>query len=380
MAQVQTYEVNEVRLANRTLNNHEFEQRRTVLRSLPLVLFLELTKNCNLFCPMCRPRQKFDAGLNMPFELFERIADELFSTAMMVDLRGWGESAMLKNFDRFIRLASSYRPQLRLVTNAQIDRKQVWDLLMAAHGIVVVSCDAASDDLFAKLRAGGTLQRLKRCVTNLVRSRDEHGAPRESVLLTAVASPHNLHELDELVSLTAQLDLPKIIFFPVQDNHGTWAMDANEDEIEAAYRRAFDRGRQEGVTVQLGAAPTEGLAMPALVKQVPCMHPWSYAYVDYRGWLGFCDHLIGESKYVFDSLYRRSFDEIWNGPDFQQLRGAHAAGDIPDRFHDCRWCYRQRYVDFEDKFYAGYGPRRVATDARSILLPIRPVASHGSRG
>ena len=373
-----TYEDTDVRQANRALNNLEFERRSVVLESQPLALFLELTKNCNLHCPMCRPRQKFEPRLNMPFELYERIADELFRTAIMVDLRGWGESALLKDFDAFIKLAASYRPQLRLVTNAQIDRKAVWDLLMEAHAIVAVSCDAATKDLFAKLRAGGTLTRLTRCVTSLVASRNEHGAPRENVIMTSVTSPHNLHELADIVTLAARLDLPKVIFFPVQGNHGTWALDSSDDEIAAAYEHAFARGRSEGVVVQLGAAPSEGLALPDLVKPVPCMHPWSYAYIDYRGRVGFCDHLIGESRYVFDSLTERSFRDIWNGPDFQQLRTAHSSADVSDRFSDCRWCYKQRYVDFEDRFHGIYGPRRVATDARPVLLPLRPVAGHSS--
>lgn len=372
---MQSYQDTELRQVNRILNNQEYTQGQTVLRSRPLALFLELTKNCNLHCPMCRPRQQFDAALNMPFDLFERIADELFATAMLVDLRGWGESMVLKDLERFISIAGGYRPQLRLVTNGQVDRRTVWDLLMAAHGIVAVSCDAASDDLFARLRAGGTLTRLRRCVASLVRSRDEHGAPRENVLLTAVTSPQNLHELPDLVSLAAELDVPKIIFFPVQGTHGTWTMAANDDEIAAAYERAFERSRKEGVTVQLGAAPTEGLALPGLVKPVPCMHPWSYAYIDYRGRVGFCDHLIGESKYVFDSLHRTTFEAVWNGPDFQELRAAHLSGSLPDKYSDCRWCYKQRYVDFEDMFHDLYRSRRVATDARRKLLPITPVGA-----
>jgi radical SAM protein with 4Fe4S-binding SPASM domain len=124
--------------------------------------------------------------------------------------------------------------------------------------------------------------------------------------------------------------------------------------------------------VQLGAAPTEGLALPELVKPVPCMHPWSYAYVDHRGNVGFCDHLIGEPKHVFESVLDKPFAEIWNGPDFVQLRTAHRGGTLPDRFAECRWCYRQRYVDFEERFHDKYATRRVATDARRTLLAISP--------
>jgi len=57
-----------------------------------------------------------------------------------------------------------------------------------------------------------------------------------------------------------------------------------------------------------------------MVKQAPCMHPWSYAYINHAGGVGFCDHLIGEPGHMFASVQDRSFDEIWNGPDFVELR------------------------------------------------------------
>jgi MoaA/NifB/PqqE/SkfB family radical SAM enzyme len=368
------------RIANRALNNREYDDGAVVLESLPLALFVELTKNCNLHCPICRPKLAYDAAFNMPMELFERVAAELFPTATLVDLRGWGESVLLRNFDRFIEIAASYRPQLRLVTNGQINRPAVWDRLMAAHAIVVASCDAASPELFATLRAGGTMERFRSCVQSLVRRRDAHGAPRENVVLTCVASPHNLQELSDVVALAAELDVAKVILFPVQTNHEagapeqgeTWSMAQHERELAIAYERAIERGRTEGVIVQLGAAPTEGLALPELVKPVPCMHPWSYAYVDHRGNVGFCDHLIGEPKHVFESVLDKPFAEIWNGPDFVQLRTAHRGGTLPDRFAECRWCYRQRYVDFEERFHDKYATRRVATDARRTLLAISP--------
>ena len=374
----------EVRVENRVLNNQEYDQGLVALRRRPLALFVELTKNCNLHCPICRPKLKYDAAFNMSMDLFERVAEELFPAATLVDLRGWGESALLRDFDRFIRIAASYRPQLRLVTNGQIDRRAIWDLLMAAHAIVVVSCDAASPELFAQLRAGGTLERFRSCVRSLIRSRDAHGAPHENVVLTCVASPHNLHELANVVEMAAQLQISKVVFFPLQTNHEatslvadpSWSMERNEDALAAAYESAIARGRAEGVVVQLGAAPTEGLTLPGFAKPVPCMHPWSYAYVDYSGHVGFCDHLIGEPRYAFESLRDKSFEEIWNGPDFIELRTAHRVGELPDRFSDCRWCYRQRYVDFEDRFHDKYAARRVASDALPELLPIKSERSN----
>jgi MoaA/NifB/PqqE/SkfB family radical SAM enzyme len=369
-------QTSDLRVANRALNNAEYDHGQLTLRSRPLALFVEITENCSLWCDMCRPKQRYDRTLDMSYELFDAVAAELFGAASLVDLRGWGESTMRPDLDRFIQVAASYGPQLRIVTNAQISRPGLWDQLMAHHAIVVASCDAATPELFAELRTGGQLSRFEASIRTLVERRDAHGAPRGNVVFTCVASNRNLHELAAVVDLAARFDVSKVIFFPLQDNHaaGTSPLPLPTtraravDTARAAYADAVRRGREEGIVVQLGAAPSEGLALPDMVKQAPCMHPWSYAYINHAGGVGFCDHLIGEPSHIFASLRDLAFEEIWNGPDFVELRRQHLAGDLSERFADCRWCYKQRYVDFEELFHPKYEARRVASDVRVELL------------
>ncbi len=44
------------------------------LASRPLAIFLELTQNCDLSCPMCRFGEKYNPAWNMPLDMFQRIA------------------------------------------------------------------------------------------------------------------------------------------------------------------------------------------------------------------------------------------------------------------------------------------------------------------
>jgi MoaA/NifB/PqqE/SkfB family radical SAM enzyme len=280
-----------------------------------------------------------------------------------VDLRGWGESTMLPWFSDVIDVALAYRPQLRLVTNGQVNRTPVWDKLMRAHAMVVVSCDAATPELFTRLRGGGRLPRLKETVRELVRLRDEYGVPDRNVELISIASPDNLAELPAIIDLAAELDVRKVTVNPIQTqvdacNH----LRRDLPGASAAYAAAAARARETGVLMQLGAAPDSALAVPGMPKSHPCMHPWSYAYVDYAGRAGFCDHLIGNDNFTFESLADRSFEEIWNGPEWQALRRQHAAGEISDRFFPCRWCFKNRYVDFEDRVNPAYRSRIVSTE------------------
>ncbi|NEC89964.1 radical SAM protein [Streptomyces sp. SID12501] len=343
------FELTDLRKNNQQLNIAEYQSGATVLESRPLALFIELTQNCNLRCPMCRFGEKYDPKLNLDEAVFDRLTEELFPTAHVVDLRGWGESTMLPQFGEFVARAVKHRVQLRLVTNGMVNRRPVWDMMMRAHAMVTVSCDAASPELFAKLRAGGTIERLVGTVESLVEARDRHGAPRENVCLNVVSSIDNLGELADIVRLAARLDVPLVSIHPLVTGLDDPSHLRNDlERTQQAYEEAAETGRREGVVVQLGAAPDPSLALPDMVRRPACMHPWSYAYVRYNGQIGFCDHLIGgDSDYTFGSVADQSFEEIWNGRQWQGLRAAHVSGDIPEDYMPCRWTYAQRYIEFE---------------------------------
>ncbi|MFI5572427.1 radical SAM protein [Streptomyces sp. NPDC051740] len=347
-ASVHPFELTDRRRDNQALNLEEYQQGAVKLRSRPLALFVELTENCNLKCPMCRFGEKYDPALNMDEQMFDRLADELFPYAHLVDVRGWGESTMLSGFGDMVLRALEHRVRVRVVTNGQINRPAVWDAMMRGQGIVTVSCDAASPALFKKLRGGGTLERLEATCRALVEARDRYQVPRDHVNFNVVSSMDNLDELADIVRLASRLDIPLVVIHPLvapADDPSHLRQDLGR--TREAYAEAAQAGRELGVVVQLGAAPDPSLALPEMVRKPACMHPWSYAYIRYNGDVGFCDHLIGNGEYTLGSLRENTFDEIWNGEAWQSLRQAHVQGEIPDAFAPCRYTYAQRYIDFE---------------------------------
>lgn len=350
------------RVVNRERNIAEFEARAVRLESLPRVLFLELTENCNLSCPMCRSAGPYQRSRNMSEELFDRVAEELFPTAEVVDLRGWGESTILKRFPAFVDKTLQYGARIRLVTNLAVPNEQMWRRLVRSGALIAVSFDAGEAEAFAKVRGGARLDRVVRNLDILVDEAHASGLGTDNIHLNVIVQPAALSQLTLIAEHAARLGL-RMQLNPVslEGGHPDRLEYHRADTVKALTDLATF-AEERGVDVQLNAALDPLWADDAKADKA-CTHPWMYCYVNYRGEVGFCDHLIGQpgAAHLLGDLRTSSFQDIWNGTTYQSLRAQHAAGRdaLDEQFDECRWCYRNRYHDFDEHSYPPYGEYRV---------------------
>ncbi|WP_255720715.1 radical SAM protein [Frankia sp. CiP3] len=317
------------------------------------MVFLELTRDCNLHCAMCRSSSDSFRGMNMPRDILLEIAEELFPSAALVDLRGWGESTLLRDFGWNVEKALSYGTRLRLVTNALSLRPSDARLLFDGEAMVVVSVDAVSQEAASVLRRG-SVRRLYSQLRMLADTRAAAGRGR--LFFNTVLSAANVRELSEIVAVAGSAGAERMTLFPVvadRDNP-LHLSQVPPDLLVRSLIEAAERARQAGLELRLGASLTEDLA-PDVPGMTRCTHPWSVVYIDYRGGVGYCDHLIGHDSQIFAEL---SPDigvlDIWNGPGFQALRRRHAAVRVSGTeglLRHCAWCYVRRQTDFEDEVF-----------------------------
>jgi radical SAM protein with 4Fe4S-binding SPASM domain len=371
-----------MRAVNRERNIAEFEDRAVLLESLPRVLFVELTDNCNLSCPMCRSAGKFDRARVMSPELFTDVAEQLFPTAEIVDLRGWGESTILRNFPRYVEETLEYGCRIRLVTNLTVSNEELWRKLVRSGALIAVSFDAARPETFASLRGGAKLDVVLDNLRILVDEGRASGVGTGNIHLNVVVQRDALEELSEIISLAGDLGI-RVTVNPVILPEGhpdnlRFHRNTMAREVDRAARRA----QELGVDVQLNAALDPGWSDLSQTDKT-CTHPWMYCYVNFRGQVGFCDHLIGApgERYLLGDLTTTAFAEIWNGQAYQRLRSEHArgVGAISEMFDECRWCYRNRYIDFDQQTYPPYAKHHIElSPAHCAAFMPRPPDPDGS--
>lgn len=316
----------------------------------PRALYVELTDRCNLKCPMCRCATI--AGDVLPLVTFSEIASVLFPHGSFVDLRGWGESTILPNFDEYLEIAQRYPIRIKLITNATVNRPELWRRLGREGVTVGVSFDAAEAGLFRRLRGGARMRHVIENIRCLVEACREAGRdPGEQVYLCITVSGSNVDSIDQIVELGLGIGLRRFKLEPL------WAPEGAPDRLE--YHAEAVRGciaklaalsRTAACRVEYSASFLAELTQPKATHKV-CIHPWEYCYINARGRIGFCDHLNGREEFAWGEWGRQSFLEFWNGGRMRTLRSEHLqrlSGEVIQSCADCNWCYDRRYMDLED--------------------------------
>lgn len=289
---------------------------------------------------------------HMDSDLFRQIADELFPTAELVDLRGWGESLLLSNIVELIRYTRGFGCDIRFVTNLSFRRDEVLASLAENNCYLEVSLDSAEDDILPRLRSGASLAHIQRNLKLLVGQYNAlHGNSNRIILYCTVQRPA-LASLESLIAFAADVGISEVRLARVSTTKPHLSLNGCDEKVTAALQSVQLAAKSHGIQVVL-ATHFEGL--PECEPGKPaCIRPWSFASINVEGFVGFCDHLIGPfaRKYLMGDLKVSKFEETWNSDQWQGLRLEHLQERREDAalFSHCDWCYRKRFIDFEDQF------------------------------
>jgi radical SAM protein with 4Fe4S-binding SPASM domain len=355
------------RETNRNLNILEYKTQALVLSSRPRYVVVELTEGCNLYCEMCRSERIGVGNSRMSRELFGEIADALFPTAELVDLRGWGESLILPDIIDLIHLTSEYGCEIRFVTNLSFRNDSVLRTLAEFNCFVAVSLDSADPATLESLRRGADFDRISSNLALLVRHYKNLRGTADRVAIHCTVQKPALDGLESIVDFAARVGISEIILASVSaPKKPQISLCGHDAEVQKALALISHAAARTGVRV---IAATQFAGLPQNGPDLPhCIHPWSYAYINVNGEVGFCDHLIGPyaASYLVGDLRRSSFHEIWNSDKWQDLRKEHvgARRESAPLFKKCSWCYQHRYIDFEDAFIAECAERKVYVSAK----------------
>lgn len=266
---------------NAMLNVLEYRAGAICLNSLPRYVIVELTRGCNLRCPMCRPARIGYRGSTMTDHTFEIVARSLFPSAELIDLRGWGESLLLPNFEQRLRTVHRYGCEVRIVTNLSFNRREVLDALCAVHAWITISLDAATQPGINATRPGTSLKLVLQNIEYLSSAYRARWRTTDCLRVHCTLQRPALAEFPSVVRLAAGAQIPVVSFSLVGAKPtSTIAVSGHLPEVRRAIRGAATVAADHGMRLQ-ATVKVPGLTRDPIYGS-PCYRPWAFCYVAYH--------------------------------------------------------------------------------------------------
>ena len=193
---------------NAELNRQEYEEGRTVLKSLPSVVTLALTTKCNnktpcMICDRNTRSPSSDSSVNQ--EIIDRAAP-LLKTAMNVLLHCGGEAMLSRYYDQIIE---NIEPPTRVTfaTNAMLMTNKRADLMLKKDIMagIVVSLDAAMPEIYRIMRPGSRFETVIDNVAYYIAKTKELGRDHSNVTLNMTLCEANINDAPKLVDLAKKI-------------------------------------------------------------------------------------------------------------------------------------------------------------------------------
>lgn len=327
-----------------------YNERKLTSSASPPVLYIELTQNCVASCTFCRRKHVNSPSYNMDDRTFDIILKDYAPYSVLVDLRGWGESLMLPNFDEYVNRVAKFGPKIKVTTTLGCGSKKALQSLIDNDVYVSVTFDFADKDLYEKWRRGICYDTVIRNLDFLTQEMRKKGTLKDNIrFLMAPLQKANLGQVEKIMQIAGRYGVSEVAIAPlVSSPVNPNLLRYNKRKTIEALREAAKYAKDAKIKLSLHLNPFKELYIKEKAFDF-CCHPWLYVFINYKGDVLFCDHMMNP----FFTRYRighitEDKAMVWNGKEAQRQRSAHIQKKMLKLPIKCMACYTGgRYADHE---------------------------------
>jgi radical SAM protein with 4Fe4S-binding SPASM domain len=329
---------------------------RLVWTSRPTEIEFGFNNHCNLLCVMCHQADGIPPK-SMPAPRAREVLGQILPHALHLTPSDASEPLM-NDLDEVVRLCHEHDVQLLLYCNATLLDEPTFRKIAPVTHRLWFSVDSPDKATFEALRAGSDFDEV---LANIMTVMPLAKQARIEVGFNAVVMEPNWRHMPDLVDLVAELggsEMSMQELLPNSTGYDELKIDGRVDEQEfgAMVAEVHRRAHARGVSVQLqlhqpwggyveATPPRQGsraplaeiryLHMDSLARMHPgfCPMAMNYLKVTPDGSVYPCCR--GPDELRMGNVLEQPFEEIWNGPAYQEFRRRMLAGDYPKVCRDC---------------------------------------------
>ncbi len=355
--------------ANSALLEEEIKGGSPVLKALPTYIGLGTDYKCNLKCIMCVQRTDDFASCKDTPPIEEKylidFARQVFPTAQIFQLNTAGEPLMSSNFELELELAEMYRVKLDIFTNGTLlnSRKGRMERITRNAICIYFSFDSPNKETYESIRVGADYDRVVENMGIFDKYRKKMPSDQQPhFCITMVIMARNLHEVPQMVGFAKEIGADSLnvsfIHPHTEEMHSSESLDNHREKVNENILAAREIAKKldiyfsspplfhidkelENIPEEQDAsnsakpAPAEA-DKPAKLKWCPFL--WRRAYIDHTGNIFPC---CAPNHPVAGNIKDNSFQEIWNGEFYQNMRKTFLGGPY---YEPCRECSESGFL------------------------------------
>ena len=295
----------------------------------PLNIYLELNTYCNYKCIFCESAQIKEKHMISLSDI--KGLDDMMKKAKMVDITGVGEITLHKEFTSILNFFTKNNVPVRFVSNGYNLTPPISDIILnSTVSELVISVNSVDREIYKKLMG---IDGLDRVMKNI-----EYLAPRfkGNLEFSFVINKYNFGEIKNFVDLGDKYK--RHVAFLGLTPKGNYPADLELEYSDETFRKveecrayAMEKGVSNwmfNVENQRGSAERT-----TNLKEVIKACDWIYNrfFVSTNGDVSPCCW----SSRIMGNIYKQTFNEIWFGEVYTELRTLVSRGD-PKYCYNCR--------------------------------------------
>jgi radical SAM protein with 4Fe4S-binding SPASM domain len=358
----------EIEKRNRVLLEEDLLAKRFVFRSRPYEAHIQFSNVCNMSCIMC-----YDGWVpptrKMPPEIYEKVVGEL-APHLSIVIPHDGSEPLVANWEMARELAERHSVLLRLTTNVQFLDERKFEEAKDITETLFCSIDSHLPEVFEKIRPHSKPDKVFANLARAARLSRENGL---ECLAQIVFMTENAAQLPETIAYLADVGIESVNVLQLIDVNGRSGyldplLHFSGDYIQWIKQKCVEKTREKGTRLIWNAGGYERHdfrreKVPPKVRKdwnhrweqrmkryLPgyCLNVFNRMQVDAEGVVTPCAYATDDDL-VLGRLGDETLDEVWNGPNAQDLRRAMLTWDHPSLCKTCMFTNLagpERYLPF----------------------------------
>jgi|GEM_PF-5245778 radical SAM protein with 4Fe4S-binding SPASM domain len=323
------------------------------------MLGLDASTRCNLECIFClRVFVELPPAKQVTREQMARLAEQAFDGCSGISMSLGAEPLMNTQFEEIVDLFGEYPYVFTTMTSNGIPLNERKARLLVEKGYkeISISIDGVKKETYESIRKGAKFEQLIENLKRLQEIKREMGSPYPRLKFHFAMMKRNVEEMPAYVDMAHELGAEIIRFQHFIIPHEDLTGECLWFEQEKANRYLSEALRKcEEYGIKTDAPPLFDLTRKSgeqkKLRTEQCHWPWKGMLIGHEGEVYPCCQWKGS---VMGNVNEQTFEAIWNGEKYRQLRNEWICGELNENCRNCSALMEGDVNDISSFFAAEY--------------------------